>query len=176
MAATTIHFCILKTPHSLSLIPPEDNFIHQLGAIGGRLAAIGDDTWQRLFPGAFHLSRPFDSFNTNDLDTVDDGVEDILDALMLNNTLASFDLFIAHFLGVDHIGHTLHAFHPMMQDRLLRMDTVAQRVISHLPSDCVFILMGDHGMTSRYAVSYPSLVYLFVIVCTYIVSIRSLFH
>lgn len=35
---------------------------------------MGDDTWQLLFPDAFHRSFPFPSFNTRDLDTVDDGV------------------------------------------------------------------------------------------------------
>ena len=41
---------------------------------GKRLTAMGDDTWQLLFPDAFHRSFPFPSFNTRDLDTVDNGV------------------------------------------------------------------------------------------------------
>lgn len=39
-----------------------------------RLTAMGDDTWQLLFPDAFQRSFPFPSFNTRDLHTVDDGV------------------------------------------------------------------------------------------------------
>ena len=35
---------------------------------------MGDDTWMRLFPTQFNLALPFDSFNTRDLHTVDDGI------------------------------------------------------------------------------------------------------
>lgn len=60
---TTIHTSIHPPPH-----PPN----HQKGK---RLTAMGDDTWQLLFPnGSFHRSFPFPSFNTRDLDTVDNGV------------------------------------------------------------------------------------------------------
>jgi phosphatidylinositol glycan class O len=40
-----------------------------------------------------------------------------------------WDLFIAHFLGVDHVGHTHSAFHPLMAERLLRMDALMGQVI-----------------------------------------------
>jgi phosphatidylinositol glycan class O len=39
---------------------------------------MGDDTWLGLFPDAFYESYPFDSFNVQDLDTVDNGVIDHL--------------------------------------------------------------------------------------------------
>lgn len=35
---------------------------------------MGDDTWEALFPGLIDTSFPFPSFNTRDLDTVDNGV------------------------------------------------------------------------------------------------------
>jgi phosphatidylinositol glycan class O len=41
---------------------------------GRRITAMGDDTWELLFPQAFNRSFPFPSFNTRDLDTVDNGV------------------------------------------------------------------------------------------------------
>ena len=39
---------------------------------------MGDDTWQLLFPDSFNHSFPFPSFNTRDIDTVDNGVLDHL--------------------------------------------------------------------------------------------------
>jgi GPI ethanolamine phosphate transferase 3 subunit O len=38
------------------------------------VTAMGDDTWDLLFPGAFNRSFPYPSFNTRDIDTVDNGV------------------------------------------------------------------------------------------------------
>jgi GPI ethanolamine phosphate transferase 3 subunit O len=37
---------------------------------------MGDDTWLTVFPTAFHpdMSHDFDSFNVEDLHTVDNGV------------------------------------------------------------------------------------------------------
>ena len=40
-----------------------------------------------------------------------------------------WDLFIAHFLGVDHIGHSFSAHHVLMGDRLSRMDDLLLKVI-----------------------------------------------
>ena len=95
----------------------EDNIIHQALNAGKKVAVIGDDTWERLFPSQLDLSVPFDSFNTMDLDTVDMGVEQTLNELMANNTLLDYDLVVAHFLGVDHIGHTYNAFDILMGER-----------------------------------------------------------
>lgn len=35
---------------------------------------LGDDTWYKLFPNQFDEIYPFDSFDIQDLDTVDYGV------------------------------------------------------------------------------------------------------
>ena len=62
----------------------EDSWVHQMkisppgkrGLMGGRrslMAFVGDDTWVDLFPSQFDDSHPFPSFNTRDLDTVDNG-------------------------------------------------------------------------------------------------------
>jgi predicted AlkP superfamily pyrophosphatase or phosphodiesterase len=60
---------------------------------------------------------------------------------------SSVQLFITHFLGVDHIGHTHHAYHPLMTTRIQMMDQVLMEVINALPDDAILFLMGDHGMT-----------------------------
>ncbi len=132
----------------------EDNWLDQLQKLRPEAtrAFHGDDTWEALFPGRFQISRPIESFNTIDLDTVDDSIELELELRLCS----SWELLITHFLGVDHIGHTHHASHPLMHERLERMDKLAVEVINRLKEDAklpemgrdsIFILMGDHGMT-----------------------------
>ena len=81
-------------------------------------AFLGDTTWAQLFPGQCAWSRPYPCFNVRDLHTVDDGVwQHLLPALRPqpeggagggNATgVGSWGgLLVAHYLGVDHCGHT----------------------------------------------------------------------
>jgi len=48
------------------------------------MAFVGDDTWVDLFPNQFDESHPFPSFNTRDLDTVDNGCLEHLPRLFNN--------------------------------------------------------------------------------------------
>jgi phosphatidylinositol glycan class O len=141
---------------------------------GGRMrpmiAFVGDDTWVDLFPTQFDDSHPFPSFNTRDLDTVDDGclhhLPRLLDGLVGmtpeegegergggdNATKTSFELIVAHFLGVDHVGHTYGPSDPHMERKLHQMDVVLSDVLGRIddsPQDsCVIaFVLGDHGMT-----------------------------
>lgn len=117
---------------------------------GNYMVALGDDTWASLFPrDVFHTTHMFDSFNTWDLNTVDDGILSHLWSFFPqeNRNDVPWRLLIAHFLGVDHIGHTHHALHPLMTQRLRLMDTVLAEVLERLPDDGVLLLFGDHGMT-----------------------------
>ena len=103
----------------------EDSWLGQLAARGGRTVHMGDDTWQSLYPDMFNVSFPIDSFNTKDIRGVDDGIESHL----FEEMQQPWDLFVAHFLGVDHVGHTHSAFHPLMQERLDRMDALLSEVV-----------------------------------------------
>jgi phosphatidylinositol glycan class O len=72
---------------------------------------VGDDTWADLFPRQFDESFPFPSFNTRDLDTVDNGCLERLplllkDLRMDGNSPKELEVIVSHFLGVDHVGHT----------------------------------------------------------------------
>jgi len=56
----------------------EDNIIDQIlvndrSGKGGKMTFVGDDTWVSLFPTQFTNLHPYPSFNTRDLDTVDNG-------------------------------------------------------------------------------------------------------
>ena len=65
------------------------------------MIAFGDDTWQRLLPTMFDYFKFFPSFDVWDLDSVDNGIKKhLLPALEKD-----FKVMVAHFLGVDHVGH-----------------------------------------------------------------------
>mmetsp|Transcript_22504 Transcript_22504/g.32863 ORF Transcript_22504/g.32863 Transcript_22504/m.32863 type:complete len:1089 (-) Transcript_22504:216-3482(-) len=125
----------------------EDSIVKQWKLANKKVLFMGDDTWEGLFGKYFHKSFPFDSFNTRDLDSVDDGIISHIWKEYENASKLDWDVLIAHFLSVDHVGHTYNAHHPLMGERLSRMNEVIQRVIAGLPDDALLVIMGDHGMT-----------------------------
>lgn len=107
---------------------------------------MGDDTWMSVFPDAFgqNLSFPYDSFNVEDLHTVDNGV--ITHLFPILESVNPPDLVIGHFLGVDHVGHRVGPDHPSMRTKLAQMDDVLRRVVETISEDTLLIVLGDHGM------------------------------
>lgn len=86
--------CLLQLLHPSPAHPPTQAF-------------LGDTTWQQLFPRQWAWSRPYPCFNVRDLHTVDDGVwEHLLPALRQPGAATWDGLLVAHYLGVDHCGHT----------------------------------------------------------------------
>ena len=51
--------------------------------------------------------------------------------------------------GVDHVGHSHNAYHPLMKDKLILMDELLLRVANALPDDSLLFVFGDHGMTDQ---------------------------
>lgn len=103
------------------------------------------------------------SFDVKDLHTVDTGVKEHLFPWLRGNN-EEWDWIIAHFLGVDHCGHTYSPQHPAMSQKLtevgvgttlgcdadddgIQMDDVINRVVQSLPDDSLLLVFGDHGMT-----------------------------
>lgn len=129
----------------------EDNLVAALRRCGRRVALLGDDTWLQLFPASlFSVAHPFPSFNVADLHTVDDGVAAHLAPLLA--TSDGWDVLVAHFLGVDHAGHTHGVDSAEMAAKLAQMDAQAASVVEALASDAahdgtLLLLLGDHGMT-----------------------------
>ncbi|KAF8907063.1 alkaline-phosphatase-like protein [Gymnopilus junonius] len=114
----------------------EDSILKQLKSAGKKvpkLAFMGDDTWMSVFPDTFepNMRFPYDSFNVEDLHTVDEG---------------PFDFLIGHFLGVDHVGHRVSPYHPSMKTKLQQMNDVLSRVVELLEEDTLLVVLGDHGM------------------------------
>ncbi|SPO27605.1 related to GPI13 - protein involved in glycosylphosphatidylinositol biosynthesis [Ustilago trichophora] len=147
----------------------EDNWIAQFrrsilssssSADGERAGLVfaGDDTWSTVFPGLFDedTNWTYDSFNVEDLDTVDRGVESkLLPFLQVDHPERKagvhdhWRLLVGHTLGVDHVGHRFGASHPKMKTKLQEMQTFLRNVTDAVDEDTLVILMGDHGMDER---------------------------
>jgi GPI ethanolamine phosphate transferase 3 subunit O len=113
---------------------------------------MGDDTWLTVFPTTFHpeMTHDFDSFNVEDLHTVDNGVIANLFPLLKNTThLHPWDFLIGHFLGVDHVGHRVGPDHPTMLAKQQQMNDVLKRVVDVLDQDTLLVVLGDHGMDRK---------------------------
>ncbi|KAF7318085.1 GPI ethanolamine phosphate transferase 3 [Mycena chlorophos] len=125
----------------------EDSLMKQLRLAGKRVAFMGDDTWMSVYPESFALNMTFpeDSFNVEDLHTVDNGVIRHMFPL-LEDESKPFDFLLGHFLGVDHVGHRVGPDHPSMRDKLKQMDDVLRRVVSLLDEETLLVVLGDHGM------------------------------
>ena len=63
---------------------------------------------------------------------------------MVNST---WDVIIAHFLGVDHVGHRFGPAHAAMAAKLDQLNGVLQEVMNAMDNATLLIVMGDHGMT-----------------------------
>ncbi|KAI8994493.1 hypothetical protein BDB01DRAFT_772999 [Pilobolus umbonatus] len=126
----------------------EDNILHHIKNRYPNLYMLGDDTWVHLFPEIFdHPERTFasDSFKMMDLDSVDD---DILSHLWPLIEDSDWQMMVAHFLGVDHCGHTHGPSHPNMERKLRQMNQIIERLVPHINNDTLLVVMGDHGMTT----------------------------
>lgn len=100
-----------------------------------------------LFPDILdhNMSFPFDSFNVEDLHTVDEGVITNLVPLVTNHS-QSWGLAIGHGLGVDHAGHRVGPEHPVMKAKLEQMNGFLAELVRAIDEDTLLVLLGDHGM------------------------------
>ncbi|KAI8614288.1 alkaline-phosphatase-like protein, partial [Chytriomyces sp. MP71] len=126
----------------------EDNLISQLNAQGRRLLFMGDDTWVGLFPTQFNESHPYPSFNVQDLHTVDNGCIEHLFPL-LDGEKGDWDLAVAHFLGVDHVGHSFGPDTVPMLEKLGQVNGWLTHVFDAVDKDTLVVVLGDHGMDPK---------------------------
>ena len=129
-----------------------DNLISSLATSGRRIVFYGDDTWGKLFPpesSPFIRSELTSSFFVSDTVTVDTNVTRNVDLELQD--LDSWDVMVLHYLGLDHIGHG-HGYHSsLMDDKLLEMDQVVERIYGSLEASnisALLVVTGDHGMTN----------------------------
>lgn len=129
--------------------------------VGKRVVFLGDDTWTSVYPNEFAEKHAFPSLVVKDLHTVDNGImkhllpmikgifvslSGILD-LRIPGDAARWDVLIAHFLGVDHVGHAWGCDHPLMAPKLEQMEHVIRDVMAAIDEETLLLVMGDHGMT-----------------------------
>ena len=143
----------------------EDSWVQQLKDVSSfakrglqhpsRLGFVGDDTWVDLFPTQFEESFPFPSFNTRDLETVDNGCLEHLPGLLQHlrtkgDTPEELEVVVSHFLGVDHVGHTYGPNDEHMDAKLRQIDAALATTLEVMDESeaChVAFIFGDHGMT-----------------------------
>ncbi|KAG0200276.1 mannose-ethanolamine phosphotransferase gpi13 [Mortierella sp. NVP41] len=129
----------------------EDNWLAQFESSRGqdRILFMGDDTWTGLFPSVLNVnnSHAFPSLDTHDLDTLDNGVIKALGPALEDPS--KWDLLIAHFLGVDHCGHTYGPNDPHMAVKLEQMNDQLEKVLASVSDDTLVVIMGDHGMNGH---------------------------
>lgn len=139
----------------------EDTWIQQLKSVPHdprrprKISFVGDDTWLDLFPPPLlDEAYPYPSFNTRDLDTVDNGCLHHIPALLKQVRDHETEVMIVHFLGVDHVGHTYGPHNEHMDAKLKQMDQALVDMLEYLDSQndkegscSVAFIFGDHGMT-----------------------------
>jgi GPI ethanolamine phosphate transferase 3 subunit O len=89
-----------------SYLIEDDNLIQQFYLNNKSVIVLGDDTWLSLFDSKMikeHYTYP--SFNIKDLDSNDINVDKSLKKLLKNHS-SDWNLIVAHYLGLDHCGHT----------------------------------------------------------------------
>ncbi|KAL3656869.1 hypothetical protein V7S43_018210 [Phytophthora oleae] len=128
----------------------EDNLLRQLRAQQRGVIFMGDDTWDSLYAREFTRKFAFDSFNVKDLHSVDRGVTAHLFPELQK---PDWDLLIAHFLGVDHVGHTHGPSSVFMAEKLDEMNGVLEKLLQTLKDmpdgdDVLLAVLGDHGMSA----------------------------
>ncbi|KAL3995327.1 Type I phosphodiesterase / nucleotide pyrophosphatase family protein [Acanthocheilonema viteae] len=129
-----------------------DNIIDRLNDKGYRCTFCGDETWLRLFPNHFdNHSVGVTSFYVNDFKEIDDNVTLCMRSRLENNAIETWDVMILHYLGLDHIGHSLGGKHSELNSKLIEMDFVIEEIYKRLykiyGTNFSIIVFGDHGMT-----------------------------
>ncbi|GAA6040378.1 hypothetical protein JCM8097_007587 [Rhodosporidiobolus ruineniae] len=134
----------------------EDNWLWQAKRAGKRIALVGDETWLNVFPRGGDKSVwkedlvwPYSSFEVEDLDTVDRGVEQHLLELLEPTKQGEWDVVVAHGLGLDHAGHRFGAEHAETKRKLEQTNRLLEQVVEKMAGDTLLVVVGDHGMTDR---------------------------
>ncbi|KAJ3196825.1 mannose-ethanolamine phosphotransferase gpi13 [Irineochytrium annulatum] len=126
----------------------EDNLLDQMVARNLSIIFMGDDTWDGLYPTQMKEKHPYPSFDVQDLYTVDNGcVEHIFPAL--NRDPKNWDFLIAHFLGIDHAGHSFGPSTLPMAAKLNQTNAWLEQIFASLDDDTVALVIGDHGMDPK---------------------------
>uniref|UniRef100_A0A0N4UFF6 GPI ethanolamine phosphate transferase 2 n=1 Tax=Dracunculus medinensis TaxID=318479 RepID=A0A0N4UFF6_DRAME len=82
---------------------------------------------------------------------VDNNVTLCLKKELTNETISTWDVMILHYLGLDHIGHSLGGESNILHKKLKEMDGIIENIYDTLVrvhnSNFSMLIFGDHGMT-----------------------------
>ncbi|KAK9695853.1 Type I phosphodiesterase / nucleotide pyrophosphatase [Popillia japonica] len=121
-----------------------DSIIHEAVRNGKKIVFYGDDTWLKLYPNIFLRSEGTTSFYVYDYTEVDNNVTRNVWVELSKN---DWDIMILHYLGLDHIGHIMGPFSPLVQPKLQEMDEIIKQIYDLTRTENRIILVtGDHGM------------------------------
>uniref|UniRef100_A0A914ERN8 GPI ethanolamine phosphate transferase 2 n=1 Tax=Acrobeloides nanus TaxID=290746 RepID=A0A914ERN8_9BILA len=132
----------------------EDNWLYRIKAQNKKIVFYGDDTWQKMFPHEVFEARSegTTSFFVNDYTEVDNNVTRHLDFELSTEGIETWNVMILHYIGLDHIGHSMHGRHPQLEIKLAEMDSIVERIYTSLNQhrkleEFSLVVLGDHGMT-----------------------------
>ncbi|EEB08357.1 pig-O [Schizosaccharomyces japonicus yFS275] len=126
----------------------DDNLLLQWSHLNKSIVLVGDDTWDNLY---HEFLNPIHSVPTFSLNVPDlHGVDNIVNSYIYDYVQQDhWDVLIAHYLGVDHVGHRLGPDHPAMADKLEQMDNTIKKLMRLIDEDTLLVVMGDHGMDKK---------------------------
>ena len=105
-----------------SFLVEDDNLIRQSYLNNKSVVILGDDTWMSLFEEEMiHKHHTYPSFNIKDLDSNDLSVNEHLRKIFGGSDY-KWDFLIAHFLGIDHCGHSFGPKSPVLKRKLKDID------------------------------------------------------
>ncbi|KAL4480477.1 hypothetical protein ABPG74_020993 [Tetrahymena malaccensis] len=122
----------------------EDNLLLQMQRNNLEIVHLGDDVWTGLYSKQFTRDFYADSLDIFDFHSTDNVVIEHIEEEMKQPNLK---LLIAHYNGVDHVGHALSSNHEQIAVKLTQMDQQLRLIIKEMKDDDVLLLMGDHGMS-----------------------------
>ncbi|XP_014210578.1 GPI ethanolamine phosphate transferase 2-like [Copidosoma floridanum] len=126
-----------------------DSLLRQCKDQGHKIVFYGDDTWIKLFPRMFYRYEDTSSFFVSDYTEVDFNVTRNI-AIELYEK--DWSVMILHYLGLDHIGHLVESYNPMIKTKLLEMDEIIDTINTYVSKwnekgeSTLFLVTGDHGM------------------------------
>lgn len=127
-----------------------DSLIHRMKRLDRKVVFYGDNTWTNLFPEMFYRSYPnSDSFYVQDFYEGDRNITNGILGLELERNHKDWDHLIAHYLGLDHIGHVEGPYSPKIHLKLKEMDSVLDEILRFsMEKEILVLVTGDHGMRS----------------------------
>ncbi|MES1919850.1 hypothetical protein MHBO_001606, partial [Bonamia ostreae] len=123
----------------------EDNLLKQFAQSNKKSIFLGDFIWEGMFPNAFVRSYFYPSLNPIDIYSNDEGIDSHIDEEWAKE---DWDVLFAHYLGADHVGHSLKANHPKMEEILKKFNATCAKMAEKVDkmNKTIMVVFSDHGM------------------------------